>query len=83
MNLAEALNAQPPAAHGPTCSVGLLLAELDEPDRAALNAAMSNQRKPAKWIHQQIVGAGHSVAASAIGRHRITPTHARECACRD
>ena len=81
MNLADKLEAIEPAIRGPRCSVGLLLAELDEPDRKALLASMADPRKQTTDIHRVLRGTGISVAESAIARHRILPNRPRRCAC--
>lgn len=83
MTLASQLETIEPAIRGPKCSAGLLLDELDEPDRLALIAAMNDPRKMASDIHRILKANGLNIAVAAIRRHRVTPTHPRECACHD
>lgn len=64
---------------GPTCTVALILAELDEADRTALREALENRRMPATAIAEALRNVGIEVAAATLARHR---NRARAAGCR-
>lgn len=81
MNLADKLGSIESAIRGPRCSAGLLLEELDEPDRKALLAALADPRKQTSDIYRVLRESGHSVAESSLARHRVLPNRPRRCSC--
>lgn len=61
---------------GPTCTMGILLKQLDKKTVDTLNAAMNNPHAPSTKICQALTDMGHRVSAHVIQRHRRG-----ECRC--
>ena len=67
---------KPGRTRGPTCSVMLLLTELDEHDVDELQSWLDDQRITSESIYASLTNAGHRVGRQTIGRHRRG-----ECGC--
>jgi len=59
-----------PARKGPTCSVKLLLASMDEHERDTLIAAFDDETIQSRTIWRVLIDEGYEISDSPIGRHR-------------
>lgn len=75
MSLAAALAAQSKRRVSTPCLTGLILAKLDETERALLEDAMAGDMSHVA-IARALAAEGHKIAQQSIGRHRKG-----ECAC--
>lgn len=75
MSLAEAIAAQR-VVKGPSCSISVIRAQLDDEDRAALDAAMARTGTPSSVIARALRANGHDVQHQTVQRHRRG-----ECKC--
>lgn len=87
MSLVERAKAKPEKIHGTPCSVGLLLAELEGDELAALQKILfgrpgltGTMRGVRGWdeadVHEAVTAEGYSVAKSQINVHR-----GKNCRC--
>ncbi len=75
--LDDALGAQGKVRKGPPCSVGLLLAALDDEERAALNAALADKTRSKRHLSEAIrVAYKYEVQDHTLNRHRR-----QQCKC--
>jgi hypothetical protein len=74
--LNDLANPQYRAPVGPSCTIGILLKELDKDTAASLTAAMQNPHAPATKISQALKDMGKPASAHVIQRHRRG-----ECRC--
>jgi hypothetical protein len=70
MSLRDQIAAETTVKKGPTCSVSLLLADLDAEDRAALLEALADVKVPGTAIERALLREGHRMGAHNIQRHR-------------
>lgn len=80
MALADRLSAPPTPRHGTPCSIGALLEQLDEVERAALLEMLGTPENwgwPASAIFDALLAEGHRVSQQQINRHR-----GGQCRCR-
>jgi predicted component of type VI protein secretion system len=64
------LTDQPPAQRGPRCSVGAILATLDEGTAQKLRDLLNTRTVSATQIADALTANGHRVQAPAVARHR-------------
>lgn len=70
MKLSEAIADElAKSTHGPQCTVALVLAELDDDDRATL-LDLLDSRVPYTHIERATTAIGHRVPSGAASRHR-------------
>lgn len=67
---------KPGRTRGPTCSVLLVMSELEPHDVAELQSWLDDVRITSDSIYASLTSAGHRVGRQTIGRHRRG-----ECAC--
>ena len=79
-NLAGELAKANAVKSGPVCTVSIVLAELDEADRTALNEALENRRMPATAIAEALKNIGFDIAPGTLARHR-NRSRAAGCRC--
>lgn len=73
MALADRLALTTPSATGTECSIGRILAQLDNTERDALLAALGTPEQrglPAPAIYSALVAEGHKPSLQQINRHR-------------
>ena len=70
MSLRDQIAAQSTIKRGPTCSVSLLLADLNDEDREALTEAIADPKVPGTAIERALLKEGHRMPAHNIQRHR-------------
>lgn len=70
MSLAKAFAQGPPLVKGPACSVATTLEQLNDEDKAALEAVLTDRRWRSTDISTQLEAEGISLASSTIARHR-------------
>ena len=70
MSLRDQIHAESTVKKGPTCSVALLLADLDDEDRAALTDALADSKVPGTVIERALLKEGHRMPAYNLQRHR-------------
>lgn len=73
MALADKLAQVAPAATGSPCSLGVILARLDDEDREALLTALGTPEQrglPAPVIYAALVADEHTLSLQQINRHR-------------
>ena len=77
MSLADRAEGPPPRTiHGSPCSVGTLLAQLDDTERKGFQTLLDDRRWTATAIREAVVEEGYEVGHQTIGRHRL-----RKCRC--
>jgi len=75
--LDDALGAQSKVRKGPPCSVGLLLAALDDEERSALTAALADQKRSKRQLSEAIrVAYKFEIQDHTLNRHRR-----QQCKC--
>jgi hypothetical protein len=78
--LSERVKTPPGKTSGFDCSVGALLRELPDDEKAALEQMLGSPEQRSPWSAQQIYDAllaeGHQVGRQTIGHHR-----GRRCRC--
>ncbi|HEY7824551.1 MAG TPA: hypothetical protein VIG24_17045 [Acidimicrobiia bacterium] len=70
MSLRDQIAAETTIKKGPTCSVSLLLADLNDEDRKALSEAIADTKVPGTAIERALLKEGHRMPAYNIQRHR-------------
>ena len=75
--LDDALDAQGAVRKGPPCSVGTLLATLDNEERTALNAALANPTRSKRHLSEAI-SAAYQVR---IQDHTLNRHKRKQCRC--
>lgn len=70
MSLAKAFASGPPLIKGPACSVATTLEQLNNEDRATLEAVLADKRWRSTDIAAQLEAEGISVSDSTLSRHR-------------
>ena len=71
MSLAQALAAQSQRPRGPACTVALILAKLDDDDRATLLNALGDVSVRHSDLARALTAEGHPIKESTISRHRL------------
>lgn len=70
MSLRDQIVAENHVKKGPTCSVKILLNDLDAEDRQALAEALEDEKIAGTAIERALLKEGHRMAAHNIQRHR-------------
>lgn len=70
MSLRDQIHAESVIKKGPTCSVLILLGELNKDDAEALREAMADAKVPGTSIARALLREGHRMSANNIQRHR-------------
>jgi len=70
MSLRDQIVAESYVKKGPTCSVKILLNDLDDEDRQALAEALDDEKIAGTAIERALLKEGHRMPAHNIQRHR-------------
>lgn len=70
MSLREQIESETTIKKGPTCSVALLLTDLNDDDAAALIDALADPKVPGTAIERALLKEGHRMPAYNLQRHR-------------
>jgi hypothetical protein len=70
MSLRDQIAAESCVKKGPTCSVLILLGELNDDDAEALREALADPKVPGTAIQRALLKEGHRIGAYNIQRHR-------------
>lgn len=70
MSYADAKAAVGPVKKGPTCTMCILLASLDDQDRTDVQADLDNPGVGGTFIGRTLAAAGHPIGQHVLDRHR-------------